>query len=149
MTKISQALETGDLEAVSQFVCDMFDIDLTDNALRQLVVQWAGRRPKTSWDTSCGPAIWIKNRMLNMRAFDVTHNPPTDFGDLTTAVLHTFFLSLEETDEMIAILHNEDVVTSEQRKKPARSKMFSTSLVTRPIDSTASSVTNKRHESLQ
>lgn len=140
-----KAMDAGDFAAVRTFCMEMFDHELSDHDAKVICTRWAGRtRKELHWDTACGPAIWIKNRLLELHALDAPHNPPTDFDDLATAVLHTFFLSLEETAEMMAILHNEDVMTADDRKKPARSKMFNTPLEVQPIDSTAATVTNSR-----
>lgn len=142
-----RAMDAGDFAAVRAFCKEMFDHELSDHEVKVICTRWAGRpRKALYWDTSCGPAIWIKNRLLELHSLDAPHNPPTDFDDLTTAVLHTFFLSLDETAEMMAILHNENLTTCEGRKKPARSKMFNTPLAVQPIDGTAATVANSRQK---
>lgn len=137
---VCRAMNEGDCVVLRTFCLEMFDHELSESDAKRILAQWKARKINTQWDTSCGPAIWIKNRLLELSALDVTHNSPSNFNDLATAVLHCFFLSLEETAEMLAFLHNEDLATEDNRKKPARSKMFNSPLAIEPINGTAGKV---------
>lgn len=136
---VCQALSHGDVDTVRQFVRTMFDYELTDVEVALLCKKW-GRRD-SRWTVSAGPAMWIKNRLMELGCFRVRHDPSTDFGDATTAVLHVFFMSLEETAEMILFLQNEREAEHKKKlAKVARSKLFGTPLVVAPVDSTAGKV---------
>lgn len=136
---VCQALRSANVSVVREFVRSMFDYELSDEDSKRLFVAWKGR--KNGWTLSTGPAMWIKNRLLELGCFRTERNPPLGTDELATAVLHVFFVSLEETAEMIAFLQNEQ--TEEQQKKlasVARSKLFGTPRVVTPIDSTAAKI---------
>ena len=129
---VCQALRSCEFGVIRSFVSEMFDYELSDHEALSLCVSWNGQKRFQSWKVSAGPAIWIKNRLIERGAFRTNHSPPFDFAEAATAVLHVFFLALEETTEMLERLKNDD---AQFASKVARSKLFSSPLVTSPIDS--------------
>lgn len=136
---VCRALRSADFSVIRDFVLSMFDYEVSDVEAKHLCSKW--NRRKNGWHLSTGPAMWIKNRLMECGCFKTERNPPTDFDDMATAVLHCFFLSLEETAEMIEILKNEnDQAQREKLYAVARSKLFGTTRVVTPIDRTAAKI---------
>ena len=135
-----RALRNGDAAEIRRFVRAMFDCELTDHEVASLCKKWGGRESR--WTVSAGPAMWIKNRLCELGLFRLSRNLPPDIEQPTvTAVMHIFFLSLEETAAMMEILKNENQPEQKKRiAKVARSKLFGTPLVVTPVDSTAGKV---------
>lgn len=97
--------------------------------------------------TAAGPLVWLKMRLNARNLLPVSGNAPTDDKPTDpTATLRVGFLSLVETEEMLARLQNE--LLNEDANNPARSKMFETAQkqdIT-PIDATAGIVTKTKQD---
>lgn len=137
---VCRALRESDFEAVREFTLAMFEYELSDHEVAAICKKWGDR--KNGWTISAGPAMWIKNRLSELGAFRLSRSLPPDVEKpCVTAIMHCFFLSLEETAEMLAFLQNEETEAQKKRiAKVAKSKLFGTPLVVQPIDSTAAKV---------
>lgn len=133
----STALAERNTDAVRRFVLTMFDIDPGESAAESLCDAWQSEKRSDRWDTSAGPAMWCKNRLQEWKLWPTAGHEGC--GDIRLeAILHVFFLFLEETQEMIALLPE----GSPTEAKLARSKVSKTNKVIQPIDKTAERVTN-------
>lgn len=133
---IFQALSTSQLDRVQRFVRDTFDLEISASNAAEICARWRKFNPRMVWTTSAGPAIWIKSRLAEMAAFkDVPHSPPEDFD--VTAILHVFFLFLEETSDMIERLRNDRTPVESE---VARSKVSTTTEKITPVDRVAGRV---------
>lgn len=73
--------------------------------------------------SAIGQLIWLKSRLNDAELLPVSGKPPPDDKPTAvTAILHVGFVTLPETEEMLARLQNEE--PREDTNKPARSKMF-------------------------
>lgn len=87
--------------------------------------------------------VWLKNRLTEMGAFGTEEGRSGKDAGRLTVPLHVFFLCLEETAEMLQRLARDD---GEVAASAARSKVFTTPLVPRPVDQVAGRVSGIRQE---
>jgi len=84
-------------------------------------------------------ACWCKIQAIKLGLFAEPGKRALD-GDVVTAVMHCFFIGLEETPEMLERLRRSELVVAADRNNPARSKISEQVEVLRPIDRTAARV---------
>lgn len=133
----SAALNERNTEAVRRFCVTMFDIDPGEKIAESLCDAWQERNVRTHWDTSAGPAMWCKNRLYEWD--QIPKAGKQGCGDIRLeAILHVFFLFLDETQEMLSLLPEGVKAVA----KPARSKVSKTNELIHPIDKTAERVTH-------
>ncbi len=109
-----------DHEAMRQYCIDRLGVDPGDLKLCGI--------KKKAYEGDGANLIWLKNRLNEAGLFEVGRKY---FDDRMGVPLHCFFLSLEETEEMILRLWNDDELI---QAKIARSKISTTFAKIRPID---------------
>lgn len=139
-------------EGMQQTAKEWFDCDLVSEHAVELSRVYAKKskdrvRKDTAQGlliTAAGPLIWLKTWLNHYRLLPVSKPKANDDDpDAVTAILHVGFLSLAETEEMLAKLRREP--KKEETNNPARSKMFSTAQkqAVAPIDALAGKVAHK------
>lgn len=138
---------SGDWSSLTEEVHRRFDVivdtknlqDACSEALRKHL----GKHGEELFRAHClGPdgqesswQLWLKNRLDEMGVCTAHRTGQPDATSVTSAVLHIFFLYLEETEDMLERLRREPVGTESQT---ARSKLAKTNQKNvRPIDKTA------------
>jgi hypothetical protein len=125
-------------EGLRSAALEWFDVAVdTDDAAR-----WSAKYNKTMpsrYDTSAGPLMWLKNRMLERQLFSWGGAP--DYLTLDGVDLHIAFLFIEETEEMLCRLRKPERTTTPD-ESVARSKIGKTAEIIQPIDATAAAVTD-------
>jgi len=98
MTGINDDLQTP--QGVVSVAKEWLDVDVPFN----LASTWARRYKKcyAGWTVSAGPLVWLKNRIAESLVFPRSSSQLTVEAD--SCELHTFFIFITETDEMIATL---------------------------------------------
>jgi hypothetical protein len=81
-----------------------------------------------TWD------LWLRKRIDEIQGW--SYGPGEILENAETAILHVFFLTLSETEEMLARLRT----GTTKESTVARSKVSKTTLIIHPIDSVAKSV---------
>lgn len=122
-----------DDEAMRQYCIDRLGVDpggLKLCGLKQEVIMVRGkvRHLGFPYEADGANLIWLKNRLNEAGVFEVGRRY---FDDKIGCPLHCFFLSLEETEEMIMRLWNDDELI---QAKVARSKVSRTFAKIRPIN---------------
>lgn len=82
--------------------------------------------------------LWLKNRLDEMGVFQ-SRGEYSRQESVVTAVLHIFFIGLDEDDDMLALLHNEKTALPRSLWY-ASSRAFKDLTVLNPIDRTAARV---------
>ena len=113
--------------------------DVANPTLVALVRNWEPVNKGTSDWSESSFACWCKIQAINMGLFPEPGKRLPN-GDCVTAIMHCFFIALEETPEMLERLRRSELVLAAERNNPARSKLGEQVEVLRPIDRTAARV---------
>ena len=128
--KLGYAIKTGNYQFVADYLYCRHEVILPEKDLIdicKLSKKYNGWSD-SSWDG------WLRNRIPS-HVWPRTCKPiPVEF---TTAVLHVFFIWIEENDVMLSNLRRKEPATPDS---VARSKIGKTPLVIAPIDSLAARV---------
>lgn len=138
---------------IQAVVKEWWDFDLTIELAEEICVAYIKQQiPRINEDiargnmvTAAGPLVWLKSRIVELNLLTPFVAPSNDDPPgVTTAILHVGFLTLGETEEMVARLRNESL--RENVNKPARSKMFATAQrqAIAPINALAAAVTRTK-----
>lgn len=142
---IQKMYESGDYLAICDAVRERFEVVLDHVNLKSKMDAMSKARNKCKWGGSNGgwsDSTWfmfLKNRIDELSRYPATPNTSGKcVKSETTAVMHVFFLYLEETPAMIQRLKNE----SKSKSVVARSKLTKhTAEFVEPVDSMATKVT--------
>ena len=132
---VCKAMFDGDALTVRAFCMTIFSLDIDDEVAETLCRKWQKWNPTLPWHNSAGPAMWIKNRLGELG--QIPRCDGNEVPTAETAILHCFFIHLQETQEMLARLRNDK---SNIASAVARSKISSTQQHIEPIDAVASRV---------
>lgn len=136
-------------DGVRQIAQEWWECEITPELAEKLSLCYvktaksrARSEPKPEAVVAVFPLAWLKMRLNDWGLLPVAAQKVADDAPAyVTAVLHTGFLTLPETDEMLARLRNEQLCADVNN--PARSKMFAVARkqAVAPIDALAGIVT--------
>lgn len=121
---------TTDPELLRRYVSERFDIEMSEQD-----AEWISHhKHRPSYHCDDCQIIWLNNRLRELQYIPTTFSG-TLFDERFEVVMHVFFLSLEETPEMLARLP--EVTATDKKLQTARSKISTTPLAIQPIDGLA------------
>jgi hypothetical protein len=134
METLGPAIGSGDCAVVQTYLRDRHGIDLPQSVVESICEKAATSDIDHGWSDSSWDG-WLRNRIAEIRAWPSGSHAVVQ--DATTAVLHVFFLQLQETEEMLRLLRHDD---EQPESSVARSKIGSTPLCVHPVDAAAARV---------
>ena len=132
---LKKAMRANDTDTLVEYLRCRHDVHISP-AVASAIFQRA-KKPKglgdgwsdDSWD------MWLRNRIDEIRAWP--SGPHCEQTDAQTAILHCFFLCLDETEEMLARIAIDMEPMEPMESEVARSKIGTTQRRIAPIDRTA------------
>lgn len=136
MESLTMACLRKDCAYVTGWILGRFQISLTYDQVQEILSGVTGYNP-IGWGDSSWTS-WLKIKLTERHYFPVGSRK--DFEYVPTAQFHIFFTQLEETPEMLALLPERG--KKQTSPNEARSKIFQTEQIPRPIDAVAQRVSN-------
>lgn len=131
---LREAMLAKDWEFAASYLRERYGVDVSAGQIEESgkkTIHDNDRWSDGTWD------LWLRKRVDCLNAWPpaLGNTPDLSFKPVE---LHAFFISIAETEEMLAKLRKEKVVADTDN--PARSKLSKTNEVIHPIDSVAAKV---------
>lgn len=134
---LAKLIVDADYDGIAAWLSKCLHVEIDDETLKKAVGDMDINDPANQYSDEDSIRTWFRNRLDKTGVFDGKKDANSFIREMTTAILHVFFISVEETEEHLARLRGEIPQTT---GTVAVSKIGKTTKIIHPIDRTANNV---------